>query len=163
MLLSVSMRIPLLSGTNIAQTSHIETKSISSALLDAWQLPTAPCTRDIKSEEDLFNKLTILIARHTHVQMWLFKVNGEFRGRGIASISLDAIRVINEIRAAKAAASSNFLDENVVAKIREVVVSLLPVKLVIATPNLFANYNEFLMYFLEHNGIIEAAAVSGKK
>lgn len=150
------MNIPIFGSTNIGSVQQLQRKSTSSVFFETCSLPRAPSSRDIASEEDLFNKLTILIARHPSVQMWVFKVDGEFRGRGIASISLDAIRVINEIRAMQSKKAA--LDSNAIARIREVVVSLLPVKLAIATPNLFANYNEFLAYFLEHFGIIEAAA-----
>ncbi len=41
--------------------------------------------------------MTILIAKYPGVKNWLFKVDDEICGRGLAYFSLESIRVLSEI------------------------------------------------------------------
>lgn len=107
----------------------------SKRLFEECRLPTAPGEEDISTEEDLINKLTILIVKYSNVNRWIFKVEGEFSGRGIAYISLESVRMLNDLRKQK-----KDLDEQQITKIREIISSLLPHKTIISIPSLFQNY-----------------------
>ena len=51
----------------------------------------------METEQDIFNKLTVLIVKYPKIQTWIFKVNDEFNGRGTATFSLENIRALNEM------------------------------------------------------------------
>ena len=48
-----------------------------------------PYADDFENEDDIFNKLTVLVAKHPTIKTWVFKINNEVGGRGIAYIPLD--------------------------------------------------------------------------
>ena len=83
---------------------------------------------------------------------WLFKIDGEIRGRGIAFFSIESVRAIADVRKQ----AGGILEANHVTSLREIISSLLPSKTVIATPSLYSTYLEFLNSFLFNHGIIEA-------
>lgn len=80
----MKLGVPLFSGDYL-KLQNFSKKSGSKRLFEECRLPTAPGADEIIDEEDLVNKLTILVAKYTNVNRWVFKVDGEMRGRGIAS------------------------------------------------------------------------------
>ncbi|KAL4447016.1 hypothetical protein ABPG74_013868 [Tetrahymena malaccensis] len=156
-LVGMALKIPIFCG-NYDIVNNLCKKSQAKQLFEECKFPTAPGAENIFDEEDLINKLTILIAKYSNVNTWVFKIDGEFKGRGIAFFSLESIRVLSDIRKQK-----KEIDESQVSKIREIVSSLLPSKTLIAIPTLFQNYQEFLYYFLEHKGIIEASPLCSQE
>lgn len=96
-LIGMQLNTPLFSGS-FNSVYALSGKSAAKKLIEECKLPTAPGAENISSEDDLVNQLTILIAKYANVNKWIFKVNGEFRGRGVASFSLESIRVLSDIR-----------------------------------------------------------------
>lgn len=59
--------------------------------------PVAPGVDGIRDENELINKLTLLISTWPKVKTWVFKVDDEAFGRGVAYFSLESIRALNDI------------------------------------------------------------------
>ncbi len=53
---------------------------------------------DIRNEEEFYETLAGLIKKYIHVNIWVFKMNDEIHGRGIAHIQLDKINSYNELK-----------------------------------------------------------------
>jgi hypothetical protein len=49
-------------------------------------LPCPPSASDFKSEVDVYVQLQQLVETHQHIKRWIFKMDGEVEGRGIAYI-----------------------------------------------------------------------------
>jgi len=150
----MSLGIPVFSG-KFESVKGLLGKSAAKKLFEECKLPTAPGAENIRSEEELVNQLTILIAKYANVNKWIIKLDGELRGRGVAFFSLESIRVLSDIRKQR-----REIDETQVVKIREIVSSLLPSKLQIATPSLYTSYSEFIAVLTAEGGLIEAAPLA---
>ncbi len=53
---------------------------------------------DIKTEEEFYNSLVDLIKKYITINIWIFKMDSEINGRGIAYIQLDKIKAFTELR-----------------------------------------------------------------
>ncbi len=96
--------------------------------------------------------LARLIAHNLFVHTWLFKIDDEINGRGHASLHVESVKTIMELRKRKME-----MTESVIEKICEVVKKVLPKKVKIAQPNLFRNWEEYIAHFCRIGGVIEAA------
>lgn len=87
-----------------------------------------------------------------YIHTWIFKIDDEFNGRGHASINVDTIKTIIELRKKKVE-----MTDSIVKKLEEVIRKVLPKKLVIAMPQLYTTFEEFVAVFCRQGGVIEAA------
>ncbi len=127
-------------------------KSAAKRLFLNCDIPCPPGAYEIYDEKELINSLTILIANNLNINTWVFKIDDEFNGRGISWFSVNSVGFFKELRK-----KGGFeVNEAVLARIREVLVAVLPVRVKFATPSLYPNWKEFLMHFLRKGGIIEA-------
>ena len=127
-------------------------KSAAKRLFLNCDIPCPPGAYEIYDEKELINSLTILIANNVNINTWVFKIDDEFNGRGISWFSVNSVGFFKELRR-KGVGEVN---EGVLAQIREVLVGVLPTRVKFATPSLYPNWKEYLMYFLRKGGIIEA-------
>ena len=79
-------------------------------------------------------------------------MDDEFNGRGHASLNVESIRTILELRKKKIE-----MTDGVINRLREVLIKLLPKKVKIAMPTLYSGWNDFLDKFCKGGGVIEAA------
>jgi len=86
------------------------------------------------------------------VNTWLFKIDDEFNGRGHASINVEQVKTIIELRKKKVE-----MTESIIEKLLEVLRKVLPKKAKIAMPALFRSWDEFIDQFCKVGGVIEAA------
>jgi len=93
-----------------------------------------------------------LIAKNLDVNVWIFKTDDEYDGRGHASLCVEAVRTIMELRKKKVEMS-----EAVEKRLLEVVKRILPKKGKIAQPSLHRNWDEYMTAFCRFGGVIEAA------
>ena len=73
------------------------------------------------------NSLARLIAQNLFVNTWIFKIDDEVNGRGHASLSVESVKTIIELRKRKVD-----MTEAVIEKICEVIRKVLPKKARIA-------------------------------
>jgi len=98
------------------------------------------------------NSLSRLVAHNLFVNTWIFKIDDEVNGRGHASINVETMKTIVELRKRKIE-----MTDAVIEKIQEVLTKLLPKKVKIAQPTLFRNFDEYMDHFCRVGGVIEAA------
>jgi hypothetical protein len=60
---------------------------------DGSQVELAVGAHDIVDDDDLYSNLSRLIVDHLHVARWIFKIDNEFGGRGIAYFDVQHIKV----------------------------------------------------------------------
>jgi len=149
--LAVQLKIAIFSGD---PQKHFNTsnKSAAKRLFLSCEIPCPPGAYEIYDEKELINSLTILIANNININTWIFKIDDEFNGRGIAWFSVNGIGFFKEMRK-----NGKFeLNENLLGKIRDLLAQALPMRLKFATPSLYPNYKEYIFHFLRKGGIIEA-------
>lgn len=93
-----------------------------------------------------------MIANNLDVNVWIFKINDEFNGRGHASLDVEQVRTVVELRRKKVE-----MTLAVIQRLQEVISKILPRKAKIAQPTLFKNWDTYMAEFCRVGGVIEAA------
>ena len=162
--LAVELNVPLLSSMPEGQ-SLFSSKSGSKRIFAASEVPVAPGAHDIYDSVDLYTYLAKLIVDHLGVERWIFKIDNESGGRGLACMETAHFRVVQSLREEKQQHSNRWSLPEVLANAQErVVVSLkksLPKKVVLATPGLYdSKWSNYAAAFFRVGGVIEAAPPS---
>ena len=71
--------------------------------------------------------LARLIAHNLYVNTWIFKIDDELNGRGHASLNVETVKTITELRKKKVE-----MTESIIEKLLEVLKKVLPKKVKIA-------------------------------
>jgi hypothetical protein len=98
--LSIQLSVPILTGEPLT-TKVFSTKSGAKKLFNELQIPTPIGTCNIRSNADFYGQLTKLIADNLFINTWIFKMDTEYNGRGHASLQVDQIKTIVELRKTK--------------------------------------------------------------
>jgi hypothetical protein len=149
--LSASLNIPIFSG-DPQKNALYSTKSGAKSIFNACEMPIPPGSYNIYDEKEFVLTLTKLIAYNFHVNLWLFKIDDEFNGRGHASFNVEQVKLLVDLRNRKLP-----VNEDLILKIHEIVSSILPMKIKITMPHLYRNYQEYITKFVQKGGVIEAA------
>ena len=149
--LAFELKIPIFSGDPQKHFSN-SSKSAAKRLFLGCEIPCPPGAYEIYDEKELINSLTILIANNITINNWIFKIDDEFNGRGIAWFSVNGINYFKELRKI----GKFEVSEGLLGRIRDLLTQILPNRLKFATPSLYPNYNEYILHFLRKGGIIEA-------
>ena len=107
---------------------------------------------DIYSLDDFCHHLTKLIAHNLYINIWIFKIDDEFNGRGHASLNVEQVKTIVELRKKKVE-----MTESIVRKLEEVIRKILPKKVKIAQGDLYTSWDSYIAQFCKVGGVIEAA------
>ena len=91
------------------------------------------------------------MAHNLFVSTWLFKIDDEVNGRGHASLNVEGIKSIVDLRMKKIE-----ITEGIIEKINEVIRKIVPKKAKIAQPTLYRYWDEYLTQFCRIGGVIEA-------
>ena len=75
----------------------MSTKSSAKRMFNAIEVPTAPSSYEIYDEREFVNSLTLLIVNNPTIKRWIFKIDDEFGGRGIAFINLHEVKGMKTI------------------------------------------------------------------
>jgi len=98
--LSVALGVPILSGDPHI-TKIFSTKSGAKRIFQKADVPVPIGAYDIYNEDDFCQQLTKLIANNLYINTWIFKIDNEFNGRGHASLNVESIKTIMELRKKK--------------------------------------------------------------
>lgn len=107
---------------------------------------------DIYEKREFEQALSRLIANNLDVNVWIFKIDDEFGGRGHASLDVEQVRTVVELRRKKVE-----MTEAVILRLGEVITKILPRKAKIAQPTLYRNWDGYMAEFCKCGGVIEAA------
>ena len=153
MRLSMYLESPILYTEN-AVSSSIFTKSGSRRVFEICELSTPIGEWSINNREDLFSKLSNLISNYPSINIWLFKIDDEFGGRGIGYIQLDKFKHIIQIK--KERQNGNMTKEKFEMNVSSILKASLHKKVEIMSRFLFNSGEEFIDQLVSRGGIIEA-------
>ena len=148
--LSIQLSVPILTG-DPQKTKVFSTKSGAKRIFQQADVPVPMGAHDLYSEKDFYEQLTKLIANQLYINTWIFKIDDEFGGRGHASLQVDGIKTVMELRKRKVT-----MTEAIVKKLEEVMIKIVPKKAKIAMPSLYRTWDEYIKRFCKVGGVIEA-------
>ena len=102
LILAKYLKIPCICGNPIKAVSFSRKKGSRDLFLKC-DLPIPPSSSRFTNEEEFLNELVLLIYENQNITTWLFKVNNEFGGRGLATFALDPARLLNGLKSSKSA------------------------------------------------------------
>jgi hypothetical protein len=149
--LSIQLGVPILCGEP-DETAMFSTKSGSKRIFQYCDIPIPVSAYDIYERPEFESALTRLIANNLDVNVWIFKLDNEYDGRGHASLDVSQVRTIVELRKKKVE-----MTDPVIKRLQEVVMRILPKKARIAQPSLYRNWDEYMAAYCADGGVIEAA------
>jgi len=74
-----------------------------------------------------------------YVSTWIFKIDDEFNGRRHASLNVELIKPLQNLKKKQLDPSTDIVDQ-----IKSILVKYLPKKAQVAMPSLFKNWNEYM-------------------
>jgi hypothetical protein len=98
--LSRILEIPIYAG-DINLTKSLFTKSGNKRIFELNNIPFPTSAWDIENEEEFYDSLTDLINKYMNVNVWIFKMDNEINGRGIAYLQLDKSKIFFELKTEK--------------------------------------------------------------
>jgi len=116
--LSALLNVPLFSG-NPQKNALYSTKSGSKTVLGACEIPMPPGSWGMKTEKEIIASLAKLIAYNFNINLWVFKIDDEFNGRGHATFNIEQIKLLVDLRNRKQPA-----DDKLVEKIQDIITSV---------------------------------------
>ena len=162
--LSDYLDLPIFAG-NPASNALYSKLSFSKAVHSAHQLfqecgfPLPPFTNMVFKVSDVVPQLARLIVENSHIDRWVFKIDNEFEGRGIAYFDLGSskrlYRLCKELK--------NPQSDEAYADVQRLLGSLLPAKFAFAKPSLYRDYYEYMDEFCRQGGVIEGSPTSISK
>ncbi len=96
-LLSMKINCPMMFD-NYQDSNAIFCKSGCKRIFELSGLAIPISAWDIKAEEDFITSLLNLIRNYININIWIFKIDNEFNGRGIAYLNLEKIPKFIELR-----------------------------------------------------------------
>ena len=156
--ISVYLNIPILSG-NFSQSKLILNKSGVKSSFELNDIPFPVSAWDISTEEEFYSSLAHLIATYPNFNVWIFKINNEYNGRGIAYLDISKNLYILNLKKEKYN-NDNFSIELFQEKLYLNLKNILNNNVIFVYNNLYKNFNEYLNFFLKNQGIIESCPTS---
>ena len=92
--------MPILAG-DPNKTNILATKSCAKRIFQQCDIPISVSAYDIYERKEFEQALARLIANNLDVNVWIFKIDDEFGGRGHASLDVEQIRTVVELRRKK--------------------------------------------------------------
>jgi len=148
--LSIALGMPILSGE--PQKSQLySSKSGCRRIFNLADVPIPIGAYDIYHENEFEISLTKLILSHIHIDTWVFKIDDENSGRGIAWLDIGTIKLVKDLRRSKFDAN-----EKLIETLQQQIHRELPLKAKIAMPSLFKTWANYIKEFCKTGGVIEA-------
>ena len=152
--ISYLLECPILMG-NIEQTELIFNKSGSKSAFEINDIPFPISAWDIKGEEEFYSSLAHLISIYPTINIWIFKINNETCGRGIAYLEISKIEQIKQFLHEKNS-NPNFTVNLLKEKLFYFLSSSIKKYVTIVYPNIYPTWKEYLTSYIHNKGIIES-------
>lgn len=103
-------------------TNTIFTKSGSKRVFELTNIPFPISAWDIQTEAEFYETLSDLIRKYLHVNVWIFKIDNEINGRGIAYLQLDKIKSFIELKKEKI--NNSITDETFLVDLKNILIKV---------------------------------------
>ena len=136
-------------------TSNIiySTKSGAKRIFQLCDIPIPMSAYDIQERTEFELALARLIVNNLDVNIWIFKMDDEFGARGHASLNVESLKTVMELRRRKVTMS-----EEIVNRLQQTLSKILPKKVILAQPTLFSNgWEQYITEYCKSGGVIECA------
>jgi hypothetical protein len=104
----------------VEKTNQYFTKSGAKEIFLEAEVPTPISCYNIRTEEEFEVSFAKLISHNLMVDVWLFKIDDEFNGRGHAYLNLESVKAIQELKKSKVRID-NVLIERLVEVVKKVI------------------------------------------
>jgi IQ domain-containing protein H len=152
--LSMYLECPILLD-DYDMTRTLFTKSGSKRVFELMNMALPISAWDIRTEDEFYNSLTLLIKNYLSVNIWIFKIDTEHAGRGIAYVNLDKIKSFVELK--KDRLNNVLVDESKFESgLKDILRRAIPKKAEIITNKLYKSWDEFFEEFSRCKGVIES-------
>ena len=150
--ISIILNCPILMG-DLFQSETIFSKSGSKLIFEANDINVPISAWNIKDETEFYLSLTHLIINYPEYNIWVFKMDHEKNGRGIAYIQLDKIHQFIALNKKK----DNFNDKKEYENLlKDILIKMLPKKVKICGNYLYKSWEDYMKNYTKYGGIIEA-------
>ena len=153
--LSIQLGIPIMAGEPDETTNNIiySTKSGAKRIFQLCDIPIPMSAYDIQERTEFELALARLIVNNLDVNIWIFKMDDEFNGRGHASLDVTQLKTVMELRRRKVQ-----MNEEIVSRLQQTLHKVLPKKAKIAQPTLFSGgWEQYITEYCKIGGVIECA------
>ena len=150
--ISIILNCPILMG-DLFQSETIFSKSGSKLIFEANDINVPISAWNIKDENEFYLSLTHLIITYPEYNIWVFKMDHEKNGRGIAYIQLDKIHQFITLNKKKDDFNDKKEYENL---LNDILIKMLPKKVKICGNYLYKSWEDYMKYYIKYGGIIEA-------
>ena len=158
--LALALNLPLL-APEPGVAALYTTKSGSKRIFASASVNTPPGMHDLYDEQSLLTGLAQLICTHLDVPRWVFKLDDEFGGRGIAHIDVQPLACYQDLLRTHDSDPERWVDEQLQAslqtKLIEALRAELPSKVIINMRWLWRSWRDYTLAFRRVGGVIEAS------
>ena len=152
--ISLILECPIMMG-DIDQINLIFNKSGAKSVFEINELAFPISAWDIKTEEEFYSSLAHLIAIYPTINVWIFKINNESQGRGIAYLELSKIDKILQLKQEKNT-NPEFTVNLLKEKLFYFLTSYMKNYVKIVYNSIYPTWNEYLSEYTKQKGIIES-------
>ena len=152
--LSYLLDIPILMG-NLEKINSFFNKSGVKSFLEINEIPFPMSAWDIKTSEEFYSSLAHLIALYPSIRIWIMKANNDINGRTTSYIDTDKVDFIVQLKKEKKENKHMTVDlfqEKLYYQLKNIIYK----NIVFCYPNFFRDWDEYIEYYLNNKGIIEA-------
>lgn len=103
------LQVPIMCGEPSKQALY-STKSGAKKIFGLSDVPTPISAIDIYDEQEFLLQLAKLIANNLYVNVWIFKIDDEFNGRGHAFLNVDNIKALHDVRRKQVEINEELID-----------------------------------------------------
>ena len=152
--LAMYLECPILFD-DLEMTQTLFSKSGSKRVFELTDMALPISAWDIKSEEEFYSSLTQLVKNYLTINIWIFKIDSEHNGRGIAYIVLDKIKSFVDLKRERLN-NLNYDEEKFESQLKFILKKTIPKKVEIVSNKLFRGWDEFFTEFCYKRGVIES-------
>lgn len=162
---------------NYFSTEYFFSKSGSKRVFELCELAVPIGEWNFEDKEDIIKKLSKLISTYPSINIWIFKIDNEIKTRGIATLHLDKIKQIQELKKERIYTNNSNVNVNIIKpdnnidknfnnllltkekfeeNIYYILKSILNKKLDILNKNIYNSGEDYFNEFISKGGVIEA-------
>jgi hypothetical protein len=132
------LEIPIMSGSPDVN-NHFSKISTCNRIFEEIGMPLAPSTAFLYKKEEIVPCLCKLMMENFHIERWIFKIDNEHSGRGIAYYDVNTVPELVELKKEV----STMFEDSVFLELQTILTKTLSKKLKFAYSQLYKSYDDY--------------------